>query len=169
MSRSIKWTVAEIGFLRNLPETDTNWVEVAETIALISGNKRSANATRKKWKSLPTEIDILSKPSLLNKKESNWTNEKDFFLLVNFYDMSIDEVREHFDMGYGEVATRLEYLFDSAEPSHIEMLMKASVAVRESREPYLPNESIGAFSRKQKRIIRKIIRLNDKLERLRGE
>lgn len=163
MSRSIKWTTEEISFLRDLSnnirysQTNINWVEVTETIAAISGNKRSANATRTKWKSLPTE------------KESNWTDEKEFFLLVNFYDMSIDEVREHFSMGYGEVATRLEYLFDSTEPSQIEMLMKASIAVKESREPHVPNESIGAFSRKQKRIIKKINRLSDKLEKLRGE
>jgi hypothetical protein len=99
-------------------------------------------------------------------------------ILINFYEMSIDEVREAFARPYWVVAQRLEMLFDSTEPEHIAMLMEASDIVLKRKSPR--TEKPQKPSRKERRAAKradkraaKVARLEAKMERklnrLRGE
>jgi hypothetical protein len=161
MSRGIKWTEEEEEYLLKLLYS-SEFESIANKIEAISGNRRSAHATKMKWKKLQETLAIAKENE---KILSGWNEEKDFFLLVNFYDMSIDEVREYFGCSYAECAGRLEQLIDSTELTHIELVRKAAMTVRERKEPYTPRP---ASSRKEKRIIAKINKLHDKLMHLRG-
>ncbi len=164
MSRGIKWTKEEEELLLKITNA-TEFESVAYAVESVSGNKRSAHATKMKWKKLQqtkgiaeeTETQIYS---------SGWDEKNDYFLLVNFYDMSIDEVRNYFGCSYAECAGRLEQLIDSTELTHIELVKKAAMTVRERKEPYIPKIPT---TRKEKRLIAKMNKLNDKLMRLRGE
>jgi hypothetical protein len=161
MSRGIKWTKEEEEYLLKL-EYSSEFDSIANKIEEISGNRRSAHATKMKWKKLQETLVKEIKTSIYS---SGWDEENDFFLLVNFYEMSIDEVRSWFGCSYAECAGRLEKLFDSTQLSHIELVKKAAMTVRERKEPYTPRL---ASSRKEKRIIAKINKLHDKLMHLRG-
>ena len=174
MSRGIKWTKEEEKtLLLSTVDSKDNFEKVAILIASVSGNKRSAHATKMKWKKLNADMaENYANKMTENVKEtmtqiysSGWNEENDYFLLVNFYDMSIDEVREYFGCSYADCAGRLEQLIDSTELTHIELVKKAAMTVRERREPYVPKIP---SSRKEKRLIAKMNKLNDKLMRLRG-
>ena len=117
-----------------------------------------------KWKKLQ-EIHAIAEETETQIYSSGWDEKQDFFLLVNFYDMSIDEVREYFGRSYADCAGRLEQLIDSTELSHIELVKKAAMTVRERKEPYTPKVP---SSRKERRLIAKMNKLNDQLMRLRG-
>jgi len=164
MSRGIKWTKEEEKtLLLSTVDSEDNFETVAALIASVSGNKRSAHATKMKWKKLQ-ETKVITKETE-TQTSSGWDEKKDFFLLVNFYDMSIDEVRQWFNCSYAECAGRLEQLIDSTELTHIELVRKAAMTVRERKEPYVPKIP---SSRKEKRLIAKMNKLNDKLMSLRG-
>jgi hypothetical protein len=161
MSRGIKWTKEEEELLLKITNA-TEFESVAYAVESVSGNKRSAHATKMKWKKLQQTKVIVEE----TQTSSDWDAKKDLFLLVNFYDMSIDEVRQWVNCSYAECAGRLEQLIDSTELTHIELVRKAAMTVRERKEPYIPKIP---SSRKEKRIIAKMNKLNDKLMRLRGE
>tara|TARA_R100000234_G_scaffold119901_1_gene104250 strand:+ start:647 stop:1138 length:492 start_codon:yes stop_codon:yes gene_type:complete len=160
MSRGIKWTKEEEELLLKITNA-TEFESVAYAVESVAGNKRSAHATKMKWKKLQ-QTKVIAEET---QTSSGWDAKKDFFLLVNFYDMSIDEVRGYFGCSYAECAGRLEQLIDSTELTHIELVRKAAMTVRERKEPYIPKIP---SSRKEKRIIAKMNKLNDKLMRLRG-
>lgn len=163
MSRGIKWTEEEEEYLLKL-EYSSEFESIANKIEEISGNRRSAHATKMKWKKLQ-ETKVIAEETETQIYSSGWDEKNDYFLLVNFYDMSIDEVRSFFGCSYAECAGRLEQLIDSTELTHIELVKKAAITVRERKEPYTPRL---ASSRKEKRIIAKINKLHDKLMSLRG-
>lgn len=178
MSRGIKWTSEEITFLMGLPFTDkellsADWDSISEKVQEISGNKRSANATKAKFKKLNADLAKqytdkkveTVKETMVEVYNNDWSEEADYFLLVNFYDMSIDEVRSHFGRSYAKCAGRLEQLIDSTELTHIELVSKAATAVRERKQPNIPK---GPISAKEKRIINKMVKLQFRLDRLRG-
>lgn len=105
-----------------------------------------------------------------------WTNEQDFDILCNFYELSIDEARIRFNRTYQEIAGRLEFLFDSTQPEHIEMLMRASQVVNQRREqvnqPTVLSRRELRQQRKQQRKeakqMRRISKLEKKMEKIRG-
>lgn len=175
MSRGIKWTKREeiyvIGWKSAIKNED--FQKLADDMYEAFGNRRSAHAVKMKWKKLNADMaENYANEMVENVKEtmtqiysSGWNEENDYFLLVNFYDMSIDEVREYFGLSYADCAGRLEQLIDSTELTHIELVKKAAMTVRERREPYVPKIP---SSRKEKRLIAKMNKLNDKLMRVRG-
>ena len=96
-----------------------------------------------------------------------WTKEKELDLLVNFYELSIEEARERYDASYKTIAGRLEKLFDDDSEEGIALLLEASKKVRViKRVDNIRNED---YTRKQKRLALKISKLQNKLNRLRGE
>ena len=166
MSRGIKWTKREetyvIGWKSAIKNED--FQKLADDMYEAFGNRRSAHAVKMKWKKLQ-ETHAIAEETETQIYSSGWDEKQDFFLLVNFYDMSIDEVREYFGRSYADCAGRLEQLIDSTELTHIELVKKAAMTVRERREPYVPKIP---SSRKEKRLIAKMNKLSDKLMRLRG-
>ena len=96
-----------------------------------------------------------------------WTREKELDLLVNFYELSIEEARERYGASYRTIAGRLEKLFDDDSEEGIELLLEASKKVKlMKRVDNIRNED---YTRKQRRLAMKISKLQNKLNRLRGE
>ena len=96
-----------------------------------------------------------------------WTREKELDLLVNFYELSIEEARERYDASYKTIAGRLEKLFDDDSEEGTELLLEASKKVKiMKRVDNIRNED---YTRKQRRLAMKISKLQNKLNRLRGE
>ena len=96
-----------------------------------------------------------------------WTREKELDLLVNFYELSIEEARKRYDASYKTIAGRLEKLFDDDSEEGIELLLEASKKVKlMKRVDNIRNED---YTRKQRRLAMKISKLQNKLNRLRGE
>ena len=88
-------------------------------------------------------------------------------MLVNFYELSIEEARERYDASYKTIAGRLEKLFDDDSEEGIELLLEASKKVKlMKRVDNIRNED---YTRKQRRLAMKISKLQNKLNRLRGE
>jgi len=96
-----------------------------------------------------------------------WTKEKELDLLVNFYELSIEEARERYDASYKTIAGRLEKLFDDDSEEGIELLLEASKKVKLIKR--IDNFRNEDFTRKQRRLRSKINKLQRKLDKLRGE
>ena len=116
-----------------------------------------------------------------NVAETTWTKEEDFDMLCNFYEYSIDEARNRFNVPYSVIAGRLEMLIDSTEPDHIEMLMEATKTIKERRKRQAEEAKQGPYSRWKKRrkakkelkrqakIDKRIAKAERKLSKLRGD
>tara|TARA_R100001015_G_C4487691_1_gene66202 strand:- start:84 stop:407 length:324 start_codon:yes stop_codon:yes gene_type:complete len=96
-----------------------------------------------------------------------WTKEKELDLLVNFYELSIEEARERYDASYKTIAGRLEKLFDDDSEEGIELLLEASKKVKLMKR--IDNFRNEDFTRKQRRLRNKINKLQRKLDKLRGD
>jgi len=96
-----------------------------------------------------------------------WTKEKELDLLVNFYELSIEEARERFDASYKTIAGRLEKLFDDESEEGVALLLDASKKVKmQKKAGNIVNEN---FTRRQRRLAVKINKLQRKLDKLSGE
>lgn len=134
-----------------------------------------------------------------NVAETMWTKEEDLDLLCNFYEYSIDEARNRFNLPFQSIASRLETLLDSTEPQHIELLMEATKVIkaikaqvaedakngfwkrrkllkqakktekRERRIEYRLQRLDILFSKRQAKLNIKVAKAEEKLNKLRGE
>ena len=100
-----------------------------------------------------------------------WSSEEDLDLLCNFYEYSIDEARNHFNLPFQSIAGRLETLIDSTEPHHIELLMEATNVIKTRKAQALEEATNGFWKRRKlrkqaKRETKKALRLESKLNRL---
>ena len=96
-----------------------------------------------------------------------WTKEKEMDLLVNFYELSIDEAREKYEASYKTIAGRLEKLFDDESEEGVGLLLEASKRVKFIKK--VDNFRNADFTFKQRRLAKKINKLQRKLDKLRGE
>ena len=98
-----------------------------------------------------------------------WTKEQDYDLVLNFYELSIDEARNRFNRSYGAIATRLEMLVDSTKPEHISMLMEASKEIKSRKQSQNPTPRKSRRTlRKERKMAKKQAKLEAQLKRLRG-
>ena len=98
-----------------------------------------------------------------------WTKEQDYDLVLNFYELSIDEARNRFNRPYGAIATRLEMLVDSTKPEHISMLMEASKEIKARKQSQNPTPQKSRRTlRKERKMAKKQAKLEAQLKRLRG-
>tara|TARA_S200002703_G_scaffold145077_1_gene139194 strand:+ start:1032 stop:1589 length:558 start_codon:yes stop_codon:yes gene_type:complete len=109
------------------------------------------------------EVEEYLKP---NVAETMWTKEQDFDILCNFYDLSIDEARERFNVSYSVIAGRLEELYEGKDEYSIEILLRASKFIKQ-RKGLLPTSS--STSKKEAKILKKIHKLQQKLKQVRDE
>ena len=100
----------------------------------------------------------------------HWTKEEEFNLVCNFYELSIDEVRETFQRPFYAIAKRLELIVDSSEPEYISMLMEATKVIK-SRKKLVANNNKSGFlkRRKQRKQAQKIAKMEKRLSKMRGE
>lgn len=120
-------------------------------------------------------IDMLQ--SMMNDNKGFWTNEKDLDLLINFYDLTIDEATERYATTYGNIASRLETLINSNNPDKIALVMKASKAVKKNRAKQVKESKPSRRerrkqakeARKAKREQKRIEKLKNKIKKLEGD
>ena len=119
----------------------------------------------------------LHKAKVSNETANQWSNEEDFDLLCNFYELSITEAKERYGRKYGSIASRLETLFESTEPEHVSLLIEAGdlIKARKAREiesyknGYFKRRKAAKMAKKQLKKERRAERLEAKLNKLRGE
>ena len=113
-------------------------------------------------------IDMLQ--SMMNDNKGFWTNEKDLDLLINFYDLTIDEATERYATTYGNIASRLETLINSNNPDKIALVMKASKAVKKNRAKQVKESKPSRRERrKQAKEARKVKREQKRIEKLKNK
>jgi hypothetical protein len=99
----------------------------------------------------------------------SWTDEEDFDILCNFYELSIDEARAKFNKSYAEIAGRLEYIVDSTEPPHQMMLIEASKVINKRKaklsKPSKPSRRERREARKQARLQKRLDKIKKQLRR----
>ena len=113
----------------------------------------------------------------MNDNKGFWTNEKDLDLLINFYDLTIDEATERYATTYGNIASRLETLINSNNPDKIALVMKASKAVKKNRAKQVKESKPSRRerrkqakeARKAKREQKRIDKLKNKIKKLEGD
>ena len=106
----------------------------------------------------------------LNRTRHHWTEEEEFNLICNFYELSIDEVRNEFQRPFYAIAKRLEMIVDSTEPKYIDMLMAASKIIKERKQVRDKATKTGFLKRRKlRRQAMKVAKLEKKLNKMRGE
>ena len=97
-----------------------------------------------------------------------WTEEEDYDLVCNFYELSIDQARNRYNRSYGVIATRLEKLVDSTQPKHEEMLMRASIEIKARKEaeskPVKLSRRERRKARKQAKLAKRIAKMKAKMQ-----
>ena len=108
--------------------------------------------------------------NMINDNKGFWTNEKDLDLLINFYDLTIDEATERYATTYGNIASRLETLINSNNPDKIALVMKASKAVKKNRAKQVKESKPSRRERrKQAKEARKLKREQKRIEKLKNK
>lgn len=154
-----------------------------EVLALAKKLNRSITSAEQRWYKAKKTVKVNKpepspKPQKKTKKQSKrtysprWTQEEDFDLLCNFYELSIDEARKRYNRTYSQIAGRLEKLVDSAKPEHISMLMKAAEAIKLRKEkdskPVKLSRKEKRMAKKQAKKDKKIAKAQAQLNKLRG-
>lgn len=152
-----------------------NCETVEEAIALNLRKPETIIRHFTTFNSKKKEVVLAVEPKQKKKKAKQpysprWTKEEDYDLVLNFYELSIDEARNRFNRSYGAIATRLERIVDSTKPEHISMLMEASKEIKARKEAQnpAPRKSRRTLRRERKQA-KKTAKLEAKLNRIRGE
>ena len=106
-----------------------------------------------------------------------WTVEQDYELVMNFYELSIDEACNRFNRPYGTIAKRLETIVNSTKPAHISLLMTATKEIKARKKAESKPVKVGLLARRKarkqsKKIAksnRKIAKIEKKLNKMKGE
>lgn len=106
-----------------------------------------------------------------------WTEEEDFDLVCNFYELSIDEARIRFNRTYSVIASRLEKIIDSTQAGHQNLLMSASKVIKARKQAEAKPTKVGLLKRRKARKLakktarsdKKMAKLEKKLNKMRGE
>ena len=158
-----RMTIAELQMIRDC-ET------VEEALAL---NLRKPETIKRQFAKLKNVQQTEKKKTHGNKGKKyvpRWTKEEDYDLILNFYELSIDEARNRFNRSYGAIATRLEKLVDSTEPHHIEMLMEASKEIKKRKnQRVVEKPKSRRVLRRERKEAKKLAKLQKKMAKLQGE
>ena len=165
-----RMTIAELQMIRDC-ET------VEEALALNLRKPETIIRHFATFNSKTKEVVLATGPKQKKKTHGNkgkkysprWTKEQDYDLVLNFYELSIDEARNRFNRSYGAIATRLEMLVDSTKPEHISMLMEASKEIKSRKQSQNPTPRKSRRTlRKERKMAKKQAKLEAQLKRLRG-
>ena len=126
--------------------------------------KKAAKKTKK-----PAESPKPQKKTKAKKTYTpRWTEEEDYDLVCNFYELSIDQARNRYNRSYGVIATRLEKLVDSTQPKHQEMLMRAAIEIKARKEaeskPVKLSRRERRKARKQAKLAKRIAKMKVKMQ-----
>ena len=106
-----------------------------------------------------------------------WTPEKELDLLINFYELSIDEAKARYGFSYEKIAGKLESLINSNNPDKIALVMEASKVVRQRKAAMIAELKNGFWKRRkakkqakrEAKEKRRIQRLENKLKKMKGD
>ena len=159
-----RMTIAELQMIRDC-ET------VEEALALNLRKPETIIRQFAKLKNIKTETKKKKSTKTEKKKYTpRWTKEEDYDLVLNFYELSIDEARNRFNRSYGVIASRLEKLVDSTQPHHIEMLMKASKEIKKRKnQRAVEKPKSRRVLRRERKEAKKLAKLQKKMAKLQGE
>ena len=143
----------------------------AQELAQLPQIDRTPNALKQRFYNLKKKANTKKttpKKTSKSKKTytARWTDEEDFDLLCNFYELSIDEACNRFNRSYGTIATRLEKLVNSTKPEHNSMLMEASLIIKARKQA---SEKPVKLSRKERRKARKNAKLAKRIAKMKGK
>ncbi len=175
------WSSEDEAELVSLREQRVPYAEIAK----ITG--RTAMALQQRFSMLkkanqltafetPVEvIETVEEPAPFVEKKwannrCNYTPQQELGIMVDFPNLSIDEMREKYQRDYRALAGRYEDIWDSEEPSKIAIVMEASriVAARKAEEEQKQTEPrMGWFERRRmKRVARKAAKIQKRLDKM---
>ena len=131
-----------------------------------------SNGGRIKPMPLPEEVNAkeASKDKKWVNNRCNYSPQDELEIMVDFPNLSIDEMREKYQRDYRALAGRYEDIWDSEEPSRIAIVMEASriVAARKAEEEQKQTEPrMGWFERRRmKRVARKAAKIQKRLDKM---
>lgn len=145
--------------------------EKIEVFVKKHGNPTTRHLSNDEKKMLGEVKEVLeSLPERKHERsKKNWDSDEEFELLCNFYELSIDEARNHFGRSYASLALRLEMIVDSEQPEHIAMLKKAAKVISKRKKEEAKNANMSRWKRRRiARKAKKAAKLEKKLNKLRG-
>ena len=174
------WTDKEMSELVSLKHQNLTWREISEKLG------RSLRACEQKYYSLrkmnsvlfiETKEPVPVKTESVEVTEKKWANNRcnyspqdELEIMVDFPNLSIDEMRKKYQRDYRALAGRYEDIWDSEEPSRIAIVMEASriVAARKAEEEQKQTEPrMGWFERRRmKRVARKAAKIQKRLDKM---
>jgi len=133
----------------------------------IVKEKETKNMNRNTKKTNPKDK---AKPTVnknIQSTQEDWNKFKDLDLLINFYNLSIDEAKARYGFSYEIIAGRLEHLINSDKPDNIALVMEATRVVKE-RKSQQPTETKPSRRqlRKERKLAKKKARQNKRVERM---
>ena len=184
----IPWTDNEMSELVALRNENLTWPEISQKL------ERSRRACEQKYYSLkrmnsvlfietkePVPVETVEpihvETESVEVTEKKWANNRcnyspqdELEIMVDFPNLSIDEMREKYQRDYRALAGRYEDIWDSEEPSRIAIVMEASriVAARKAEEAQKQTEPrMGWFERRRmKRVARKAAKIQKRLDKM---
>jgi len=173
-----RWTQEEIDFVRKSRKKGMKWREICQKLELLYSRKTTpTNISRfVRPRKKPVKVEKVVE-EIVEPKEKKWasnrcayTPQQELGIMVDFPNLSIDEMREKYQRDYRALAGRYEDIWDSEEPSRIALVMEAShvVALRKAEEEEDATEPrMGWFERRRmRRVARKAAKIQKRLDRM---
>ena len=169
--KTCRWNKEEEGRLLEYVNDEISWEDISREL------QRSIPACKKRLKMLDkrlvqeiaevaNSVEVQEEISRTLSVPQFWPEELDLDLLINFYELSIDEAKERYNTTFAEIAGRLEKLYEADTDYSGNLLLKASKEIKR-RKGLLP--ASDSTSKKEAKILKKIHKLQQKLKEVRGE
>ena len=98
------------------------------------------------------------------------SQDTEFEILVSFYELPIDELREKFNMKFWEIARIIESINDLTEPHHSALLLAASRYKNSQKQPEpLPTKESRKEAKRKRKLEKKKAKLEKQLLQLQEE
>lgn len=173
-----RWTQEEIDFVRKCRKKGMKYSEICDKVEAVYGRKTTPTNISRFVRPKKTTVKVEKVvEQTVEPKEKKWDNirriyspQDDLGIMVDFPNLSIDEMRNKYQRDYNALARRYEEIWDSEEPSRIALVVEASriVAARKEETEEKPTEPrMGWFERrKMRRVARKALKIQKRLDRL---
>ena len=137
-------------------------------VELRNAHIKNMGTRKRRTESKYLDVETVNRSIVVepNVAKTMWTDEQDFDILCNFYELSIDEARAKFNQSYSIIAGRLEYLVDSTEPPHQMMLIEAAKVIKKRKEE---SAKSSKPSRRERRKARKQARLQKRIDKIKKQ
>jgi len=175
-----KWTEEEVAELMSLRQQGFAFPEISQKLGRTDkACQLRYYRTKKDYQphtaTIEEVIETVEEPKPVVEKKwannrCNYSPQEELGILVDFHNLSIDQMREKYQRDYRALAGRYEDIWDSEEPSRIALVMEASqiVAARRREEEEATTEPrMGWFERrKMRRVARKAAKIQKRLDRM---